>query len=615
MYSTPTILITVTVIVLLMATELLGKESPSTTQLTTGSSSKVNKDKFNEAALLEHLLHSYDSRARPVKNISTTIFLDLSMYLVQILKLSEKEQVLLSNVWLILTWQDEFLRWNASEWGMDRIRIPARHLWLPDLTLYNNAQEADPILANMFASTAVASHDGSVTLWPRPLILQSNCRIDVLYFPFDVQHCYLKFSSWAYSAIQVNLTSTEGAIYLDDYIPSTEWQLLVAYTEVSYITYIEGDGGYSFVKFNIKMRRKALYYVVNLIMPCLMLTLVMLFGQYLPCNSGDSKVQLGTALFTSMCVFLLLVGTMMPPSDVQPLLGLYYGVTLLLITTSTALNVLVLNVVNRDTPVPHWVKVLFLQYMARIVAPSYHKKYKVLINSPTHSTDGGFTGGGFEKPMLQSNSATYDGDLDLLHNNCTTNYNNETNKTELKIFHYVPNGSSQFYVTQNGCGHLTPARCPYEQATGSESVTGEKYPQRSPTRPSPETPWQQTSDSCSYRLANQNSCGSTRYGIADSPIRELVTNVKPTKLDDNGRLLVEMKSHLGEIRGILAKIASVMGQKNDEEGVRNDWLDIGIVLDRILVILFTIFTVMMSLFVYGMYPSQLVNSLSNNDAR
>ena len=87
MYSTPTILITVTVIVLLMATELLGKESPSTTQLTTGSSSKVNKDKFNEAALLEHLLHSYDSRARPVKNISTTIFLDLSMYLVQILKL------------------------------------------------------------------------------------------------------------------------------------------------------------------------------------------------------------------------------------------------------------------------------------------------------------------------------------------------------------------------------------------------------------------------------------------------------------------------------------------------------------------------------------------------
>ncbi len=76
----------------------------------------------NEAALLERLLQTYDSRSRPVRNVSTTIFLDLSMYLVQILKLvsskqltltpslmtlggifqSEKEQVLLSNVWLLL---------------------------------------------------------------------------------------------------------------------------------------------------------------------------------------------------------------------------------------------------------------------------------------------------------------------------------------------------------------------------------------------------------------------------------------------------------------------------------------------------------------------------------
>ena len=43
--------------------------------------------RHNEAALLEFLLSTYDSRCRPVNNINTTIFLDLSMYLVQILKL------------------------------------------------------------------------------------------------------------------------------------------------------------------------------------------------------------------------------------------------------------------------------------------------------------------------------------------------------------------------------------------------------------------------------------------------------------------------------------------------------------------------------------------------
>ena len=55
----------------------------------------------------------------------------------------------------------------------------------------------------MKASFAVVSHDGHVTLWPRPLILQSNCPIDVLYFPFDIQNCTLKFSSWAYNVQQV----------------------------------------------------------------------------------------------------------------------------------------------------------------------------------------------------------------------------------------------------------------------------------------------------------------------------------------------------------------------------------------------------------------------------
>ena len=183
-----------------------------------------------------------------------------------------------------------------------------------------SAQEDDPIMTNMKASNAVVSHDGSVNLWPRPLILQSNCPIDVLYFPFDIQNCSLKFSSWAYNSQQVKIMTTSG-IHLSSYIKSTEWDMVQAQALIQYSSFEEGEGGYSFVQFQFRIQRKALYYIVNLIMPCIMLSLVMLFGQYLPCNSGDAKVQLGTALFTSMCVFLLLVGTMMPPSDVQPLLG------------------------------------------------------------------------------------------------------------------------------------------------------------------------------------------------------------------------------------------------------------------------------------------------------
>ena len=284
--------------------------------------------------------------------------------------------------------------------------------------------------------------------------------------------------------------------------------------------------------------------------------------------------------------------------------------TLLLITTSTALNVLVLNVVNRDTPVPHWVKVVFLQYTARIVAPSYHRKYLSLNESPkTVPRDPS------EKPLIQSNSTTYEADLDMQMQNslpqmvASTHVNNDTNKSDIKVFHYIPNGSPQFYVTHNGVSSVASSATKYDQINATETFQAEQMPNPNFLHAHSF----KYNDHCSYRLANQNTSSATRYGVADSPIKELVSNLKTAKLDDNGKLLAEMKLHLSEIRRTLCKISGLMNEKSDEENVRNDWLDVGVVLDRILVILFTIFTVMMTTCVYSMYPSQLVQSFTNTD--
>jgi len=36
-----------------------------------------------------------------------------------------------------------------------------------------------------------------------PAIFKSYCEIDVRYFPFDTQTCFMKFGSWSYSGLQV----------------------------------------------------------------------------------------------------------------------------------------------------------------------------------------------------------------------------------------------------------------------------------------------------------------------------------------------------------------------------------------------------------------------------
>jgi len=49
---------------------------------------------------------------------------------------------------------------------------------------------------------AVLKYTGEV-LWSPPAIYKSYCEINVLYFPFDEQNCYMMFGSWTYNGNQV----------------------------------------------------------------------------------------------------------------------------------------------------------------------------------------------------------------------------------------------------------------------------------------------------------------------------------------------------------------------------------------------------------------------------
>ena len=44
-----------------------------------------------------------------------------------------------------------------------------------------------------------------LTTWLAPIILKSKCDIDVKHFPFDTQHCPLKFGSWTYDKSRLDL--------------------------------------------------------------------------------------------------------------------------------------------------------------------------------------------------------------------------------------------------------------------------------------------------------------------------------------------------------------------------------------------------------------------------
>ena len=54
----------------------------------------------------------------------------------------------------------------------------------------------------LMPANAMVSYDGNI-FWPVPTKLQSSCKVDVTYFPFDRQTCRMKFGSWTYDGFQV----------------------------------------------------------------------------------------------------------------------------------------------------------------------------------------------------------------------------------------------------------------------------------------------------------------------------------------------------------------------------------------------------------------------------
>ncbi|XP_017883494.1 acetylcholine receptor subunit beta-like 2 [Ceratina calcarata] len=326
--------------------------------------------------LYDDLLSNYNRLIRPVINNTETLTVWLGLKLSQLIEMNLKNQVMTTNVWVEQKWFDYKLRWDPEEYGgVEMLYVPSENIWLPDIVLYNNA---DGNYEVTLMTKATLKYTGEVS-WKPPAIYKSSCEINVEYFPFDEQSCIMKFGSWTYNGAQVDLKHMKQepgsnlvatGIDLSDFYLSVEWDILEvpAFRNEEY--YPCCTEPYSDITFNITMRRKTLFYTVNLIIPCVGITFLTVLVFYLPSDSGE-KVSLCSSILLSLTVFFLLLAEIIPPTSLAiPLLGKYLLFTMILVTLSIWITVCVLNVHFRS-PSTHnmspWVRQVFLNWMPRML--------------------------------------------------------------------------------------------------------------------------------------------------------------------------------------------------------------------------------------------------------
>ncbi|XP_075122470.1 neuronal acetylcholine receptor subunit alpha-10-like isoform X2 [Leptodactylus fuscus] len=216
-------------------------------------------------------------------------------------------------------------------------------------------------------TNVVIRYDGQI-MWDSPAITKSSCKVDVSFFPFDGQQCRLTFGSWTYNGNQIDILNHLDTGDLTDFVENVEWEVLGMPAKKNVITYGCCSEPYPDVTYTLILKRRASFYIFNLLLPCVMISFLAPLGFYLPADSGE-KVSLGVTVLLALTVFQLLVAESMPPSENVPLIGKYYIATMTMITASTALTIFIMNIHHcgpEAKPVPKWAKKFILQYMSRI---------------------------------------------------------------------------------------------------------------------------------------------------------------------------------------------------------------------------------------------------------
>nr|XP_036276502.1 acetylcholine receptor subunit delta isoform X2 [Pipistrellus kuhlii] len=335
-----------------------------------------------EERLIRYLFteKAYNKELRPVARKEDSVDVSLALTLSNLISLKEVEETLTTNVWIEHGWMDSRLQWDAEDFGnISVLRLPPDMLWLPEIVLENNN---DGTFKISYACNVLVYPSGQV-FWLPPAIFRSSCPISVTYFPFDWQNCSLKFSSLKYTAKEITLSLKQEEedkrsytvewIIIDPegFTENGEWEIVHRPAKINMDPSAPLDSpNHQDITFYLIIRRKPLFYIINILVPCVLISFMINLVFYLPADCGE-KTSMAISVLLAQSVFLLLISKRLPATSVAvPLIGKFLLFGMILVTMVVVICVIVLNIHFR-TPSTHvlseGVKKLFLETLPRLL--------------------------------------------------------------------------------------------------------------------------------------------------------------------------------------------------------------------------------------------------------
>ncbi|XP_077992211.1 neuronal acetylcholine receptor subunit beta-4-like [Glandiceps talaboti] len=266
------------------------------------------------------------------------------------------------SAWTYQEWTDPRLIWNPANYtGLSNLVVPGDWIWQPTILLSNSAN-GDYFLPKNTELTVQS--DGTVINTP-PAIFETPCQMTIRYFPFDVQTCRLVFTIWQYDTQQITFNNGER-MGLKSSTKNSEWSLMDSSTIIANYTSEKCNISWSTMTFELKLERKPLYYVINIVIPCLVMALLTCLIFVLPSESGE-KMSFSVSMLIAISVFTLLVADIMPETSKSvPLIAQFLLFDMGFVASCITASIFVLNVYHRpkkDLAMSSLVRKVFIEQL------------------------------------------------------------------------------------------------------------------------------------------------------------------------------------------------------------------------------------------------------------
>ncbi|XP_043277948.1 neuronal acetylcholine receptor subunit beta-3-like [Venturia canescens] len=310
------------------------------------------------------LLFRYDKFARPAQHFNKTV-VDFDIRILEV-AVDDSKSSMDVQCWIKMAWTDDKLKWNPTDYGgLDQLHVGNHEVWQPDIILYNSAAAAS---IEYYGDTHCLIYSNGTVIWVPPAQFHALCHLDLRFWPFDTQECYLKLGSWTYHGEEIDLRLSKTPMHLSATKKYSQWEILSMTADRSLKSY--GPHKYVSLVYAFTLKRLAPIYYSTLVAPAATIVFLILVIFWLPPQNSEKMNLCGlTTLIIS--IFLIYFGHKLPPLHGKPpLLICFYSGCLHVVTFSLIISALVINLSRHPhcRPLPRLLKKILVGKLGQYLA-------------------------------------------------------------------------------------------------------------------------------------------------------------------------------------------------------------------------------------------------------